>query len=68
MLTGVAGGRASTCSEPVRKEVVFMYVTWSELIGFVAMLTGVIALIVQIHKNSKEKRAKCQKHIHTKMR
>ena len=50
MLTGVAGGRDSTCSEPVRKEVVLMYVTWSELIAFVAMLTGVIALIVQIHK------------------
>ncbi|MGN0306214.1 MAG: hypothetical protein ACI4D2_08680 [Lachnospiraceae bacterium] len=50
MLTGVAGGRASTCSEPVRKGVVLMYVTWSELIAFVAMLTGIIALIVQIHK------------------
>lgn len=50
MLTGVAGGRALTCSEPVRKGVIIMYVTWSELIAFVAMLTGVMALVMKIHK------------------
>ncbi|MCI6812308.1 MAG: hypothetical protein MR922_07885 [Lachnospiraceae bacterium] len=50
MLTGVAGGRALTCSEPVWKGVIIMYVTWSELIAFVAMLTGVIALVMKIHK------------------
>lgn len=27
-----------------------MYVTWSELIAFVAMITGIVAVVVEIHK------------------
>ena len=30
--------------------VVLMYVTWSDLIAFVAMITGIIALTIKIHK------------------
>lgn len=32
------------------KEVVLVYVTWSDLISFVIMLTGIIALAIKIHK------------------
>lgn len=32
------------------KEVVLMYVTWNDLISFVIMLTGIVALAIKIHK------------------
>ena len=34
----------------LRKGVVLMYVTYSDLFTFVMMITGIIALIIQIHK------------------
>ena len=34
----------------LRKGVVLMYVTYSDLFTFIIMITGIIALIVQIHK------------------
>nr|DAG74753.1 MAG TPA: hypothetical protein [Caudoviricetes sp.] len=34
----------------MRKGVVLMYVTYSDLFTFIIMITGIIALIVQIHK------------------
>lgn len=40
----------STRSESCGKGVVLMYVTWSDLFTFVMMITGIIALIYQIHK------------------
>lgn len=52
-LPGESGGRTFTLFEPVRKVVIIMYVTWNELFVFVAMLTGIITLVVEIHKNSR---------------
>lgn len=34
----------------LRKGVVLMYVTYSDLFAFVMMITGIVALIYQIHK------------------
>lgn len=50
ILTRAAGGRVPTRPEFCWKGVVLMYVTWSDLIAFVAMITGIIALTIKIHK------------------
>nr|DAW95487.1 MAG TPA: hypothetical protein [Bacteriophage sp.] len=34
----------------LRKGVVLMYMTYGDLFTFIIMITGIIALIVQIHK------------------
>ena len=49
MLTWIAGGRASPVPSLSERGDI-MYVTWSDLIAFVTMLTAVIALVIKIHK------------------
>ena len=50
MLNRAAGRTALYPFRVLRKGVVLMYVTWSDLIAFVVMLTGIIALMMKIHK------------------
>ena len=50
MLTRAADRAVMPSFSGSGKEVVLVYVTWSDLISFIIMLTGIIALAIKIHK------------------